>query len=388
MRPALDGIRVFDAAAGVAGPYAAHLLALAGADVIKVEPPQGEWGRMIGRKAGAVGLPFLSFNRGKRSLAIDLKQGEGLALAKEVALQCDVVIESFRPGVMDRLGLGHAALRAEKPELVYLSISGFGTRGPHATRPALDTVIQAQSGWLDLVRDPAGAPVLMDHVPIDVLTGLYAGQAAMAALISRFRFGEGRRIDISLLEAAAAFLAPKLIEASLLPPAPALLVGVPTGIFSASDGMVAIAIKDDREFGQFAHALGHPEWIEDPRFVTRAARGEHRDACEQAVAAALQARTAAEWDAHLAQAGIVAAKVNSVRELVSDPHFTALDRLRWEEQPGVGNAPRIEVPGLEVVNLGSAPRVGEHSRTILAELGISNDRIDAAGAAGIVTIGI
>ncbi|GLS98892.1 CoA transferase [Sphingobium jiangsuense] len=387
MAAALEGICVFDASAGVAGPYAAHLLSLAGADVIKVEPPQGEWGRIIGRKAGTLGLPFLTFNRGKRSLAIDLKHPEGRELARHVAGRCDVVVESFRPGVMDRLGLGYEALGAGRPDLVYLSISGFGTRGPHADRPALDTVIQAQSGWLDLLRDVGGAPVLMEYVPIDVLTGLYAAQAAMTALISRFRFGEGRRIDISLLEAAAAFLAPKLTEAALLPPATSLQVGVPTGIFPAADGLIALAIKDDREFGQLAQALGHPEWPADARFATRAARGEHRTECERAVVAALKRRTAAQWDADLARAGIVAAKVNTVRELLDDPHFKALDRIGWNAQPGLGDTPCVRVPGQEDAAAPlHAPAAGEHSREILADMGIDADRIASAVAGGIVRI--
>ncbi|MCW0199422.1 CaiB/BaiF CoA-transferase family protein [Sphingopyxis sp.] len=381
---ALEGIRVFDASAGVAGPYAAHLLALAGAEVIKVEPLQGDWGRMIGRKAGTVGLPFLTFNRGKKSLAIDLKQPAGLALARDVARQCDIVVESFRPGVMDRLGLGYDRLRGDRPDIVYLAISGFGARGPHAGRPALDTVIQAQAGWLDMTRDAQGAPVLMDYIPVDVLTGLYAAQAATTALLARFRFGTGRRIDISLLEAAAAFLAPKLAEAAMLPPATGGSAGVPTGIFPAAEGLVALAIKDDREFALLAQTLGHPEWSADARFTTRAARAGHRAACEAAIIAALAEREAEAWDADFARAGIVGAKVNSLRDLLDDPHFQALSRICRDPQPGLGDTPRVQVPGQEVGMLAHAPAIGEHGPAVLADFGIAAERIAAAIEDGII----
>lgn len=381
---ALCGIRVLDASAGIAGPYAAHLLALAGADVVKLEPMNGEWGRFIGRKVENHSLSFTTFNRGKRALAIDLKSTQGQTLAARVARGCDIVIESFRPGVIDRLGLGYPALSAGRPDLVYLSISGFGAYGPQAGRPALDTAIQAQAGWLSLNRGADGAPVLMDYVPIDVLTGLYASQAAIAALLARFRFGAGRHVEVSLLEAASAFLAPKLAEAALLAPMEAPATSIPTGIFAASTGAIAMAIKDDREFAQLAMALGRPEWSTDPRLATRAARSENRDLCESLLGAVIATRDAAHWDTLLAQAGIVAARIRAMSEMAGDAQLAALGAIVWDEQHGIGRMPRVAVPGLPAAHVSPAPRIGEHSRAILSEAGIEGPAIDRAIAEGIV----
>lgn len=384
MKPALGGIRVFDASAGIAGPHAGHLLARAGAEVIKLEPPDGEWGRMIGRKLGSVGVSFLAYNGAKRSLAIDLKDPEGVKLARQVALQCDVVIESFRPGVMDRLGLGYESLRTENPALIYASVSGFGGRGPKAGRPALDTVIQAQSGWLDMSRDKLGNPCLMDFVPVDVLTGLYASQAILIALMARFRFGEGARIEISLLEAAAAFLAPKLMEAASLPAEGTSAAGVPTGIYPTADGLVALATKDDRQFAKLANALGHPEWATDARFATRAARHQNKEACEALVTSGLRQATASHWDDRLAEDGIVAAKVNKLAEFLEDRHFQELGQIAWNTQADGVRFPSLAVPGNTALPHGQVPGIGEHSVEILQQFGISRDRIDAGVAQGFV----
>lgn len=385
MKAALDGIRVFDASAGIAGPHAGHLLARAGAEVIKLEPPDGEWGRMIGRKLGSVGISFLAYNGGKRSLAIDLKDPEGVRLARQVALQCDVVIESFRSGVMDRLGLGYESLRSDNPALIYASVSGFGGPGPKAGRPALDTVIQAQSGWLDLSRDKLGNPCLMDFVPVDVLTGLYASQAILIALLARFRSGEGARIEISLLEAAAAFLAPKLMEAAALPAQATSSAGVPTGIYPTADGSIALATKGDHEFAKLANALGHPEWCNDARFATREARHQNRAACDALVTSSLKQAPASYWDDRLAQDSIVAAKVNDLAAFIEDRHFAALGQLGWTEQANGFRFPSLAVPGNTAVPHGPVPEIGEHSIEILQQFGISRSRIDEGVAQGIVT---
>lgn len=384
MKPVLEGVKVLDLSAGIAGPYATQILSLAGADVTKVEPPQGEWGRIIGHQVNGVGIPFLVFNAGKRSLAVDLKRAEGQAIVRAVASQCDVVIQSFRPGVIERFGLSYSDLSRDREDLVYLSISGFGAGGEHSGRPALDTIIQAYSGWLDICRSETGAPALMDYVPIDVLTGLYGAQAIMAAMIGKFRFGEGRHIEMSLVEAVAAFLAPKLVENKLLGNTLDSGAGVPTGIFSASEGAVALAIKDDRDFAVLAETLGRPEWIQDPRFATRAARAKNQQIFETMLCDVLRGQTACELDQLFALRGVVGAKVNTVHELLQDAHFSALDRIVPFAQRGIDGAVRVLTPGLDEGIVSAAPAVGEQSRAVLTEFNFSDEEIASAFSAGIV----
>jgi crotonobetainyl-CoA:carnitine CoA-transferase CaiB-like acyl-CoA transferase len=210
--PAFEGLKVVDLSQGVAGPHCGMLLALNGADVVKVEPPEGDWGRAIGKRYGDFCAYFAAFNRGKRSLAVDLKQAAGLAVVRRLAAEADVVVENYRPGVLARFGLDYESVRASNSEVVFASITGFGPRGPRSRHPATDSILQAFSGLMSVNRDGGGTPQRIGVLVIDVVTGLYAYQAIATALYRRAVRGGGRHIETSLMEAIGAVQAGKMIE--------------------------------------------------------------------------------------------------------------------------------------------------------------------------------
>ena len=209
---AFDGITVLDFTQGIAGPHASMLLALHGADVIKIEPLEGDWGRALGELKGDHCAHSVAFNRGKRSIALDLKSPDGIAVVKKLAAKADVVMESFRPGVIQRLGFGYEDIKKVNPKVVYCSVSGFGQTGPYSKRPTVDGLIQAFTGMMVMNRMPDGTPWRQGMIAVDVTTGLYTFQALAPALMRQFRFGEGCFIDSSLMRAAAAFQGAKLME--------------------------------------------------------------------------------------------------------------------------------------------------------------------------------
>ena len=199
-RKPLEGINVFDATQGVAGPHATMLLAQHGANVIKVEPLDGDWGRTLGKVYGDLCAHAVTFNRGKRSIALDLKSTDGIKVAQKLAADADIVVESFRPGVMARFGLDYMSIKAKRNDVIYLSVPGFGQEGPNKDLPVTDSVIQAFSGFMSINRDNEGTPQRLGMIAIDVMTGLYAYQAISSAIIARIRYGEGAYIDCSLMQ--------------------------------------------------------------------------------------------------------------------------------------------------------------------------------------------
>ena len=238
------GLKVCDATQGVAGPHCAMLLAQHGADVVKVEPIDGDWGRNIGKTHGDYCAYALSVNRGKRSIAVDLKNDQGLAIAQRLAYGADVVLESFRPGVMGRFGLDYDTVRQHTDDVVYLSVTGYGQKGPNSKLPVTDSIMQAFSGLMSINRDPSGMPQRIGIIAIDVFTGLYAFQAISPALYRRAMRGKGAYLDISLMQAAAAFQTAKMIEHHLEGDK-IQSVGVPVGTFQTKDGHMNINARRD-----------------------------------------------------------------------------------------------------------------------------------------------
>lgn len=211
-KEAFSGIRVLDFSRGIAGPHSAMLLAQHGADVVKVEPLAGDWGRTLGRPYGQNTAHSIAFNRRKRSIALDLTKPRGLEVARMLMKRSDVVIEAFRPGVMAKHGLDNETAKTANAGIVYLSVNGFGSRGPNAMLPVIDAVIQAFSGLMTVARSSDGVPNRLTMIPVDVVTGLYAFQSIATALVRKFRFGSGSHIEVSLMQAAAAFQAAKIME--------------------------------------------------------------------------------------------------------------------------------------------------------------------------------
>jgi crotonobetainyl-CoA:carnitine CoA-transferase CaiB-like acyl-CoA transferase len=387
---AYSGLRVLDLGQGIAAPYCAMLLAMHGAEVTKVEPLAGDWSRGLGTAYGDQTAMSAHYNRGKQSLALDLKAPAGRDIAVELARRADVLIENNRPGAMARAGLGYDALRAANPRLVYASISGFGQDGPYASLPCTDSVAQAFSGLVALNVGNDLMPHRVGAIIIDTLTGLYAAQALGVALFARERRGVGSRVAVSLAECGAAFLGQRLAEHVLENGAPRVL-NVPTGAYRTADGgWVMIALIREEQFTRLVEALGRPDLARDPRYADFASRAAHAAPLVDSLRAAIAAETTASCLAKLRAADVLADRVSGFDDWLADPHVVAtggavtvaprdMPAFKVPRTPGVSpEADRALTP---------APHVGEHSRTILAELGVSDERITELAVEGIVGLG-
>ncbi len=388
---AYAGLRVCDLTQGVAGPHCAFLLAQHGADVIKIEPPGGDWGRGIGKRHGPYSAFFLQVNRGKRSLALDLKQPEARDAAAKIAAQADVVLEAFRPGVTARFGLDYESVRAVNPDVIYLSVTGYGQTGPWSGRPLTDSIAQAVTGMMSMNRDKDGLPQRVGMIAIDVMTGLYAFQAVSAALFARaVRGAPGRYIDMSLQQSAGAFMAAKMIEYHLEGPVPQV-VGVPVGTFQSADGFVNINARREKHFESLCKLVDRPELAGDPRFATYDARIGNEAALMAVLRPLVAERSTAEWVTLLGEADIIAGPVNDFGAYFEEPQVLHNGSVSWQEHDAVGRVPMHVVPGVGTAPEGSflatAPDLGAHSRAVLREYGYTDRDIDGMASSGAVTDG-
>lgn len=383
----LAGIRVVDMSQGLAGPGCGALLAAHGASVVKIEPPKGDWSRLMGTRYGDHTALELAVNRGKRSLALDLKAPRGLAIARRLLDGADVVIQSARPGVADQLGVGYDDVRRTNQRALYVSISGFGLRGPYAHRPATDTVIQAYSGIMAINGQAGGAPSRIGFVVADVAAALNAFQAVVTSLY--VRADEGRLIDIGLAQSAATLITPKVIEAHLegLAPRP---MNAPAGCYLAEDGWIAITLVREENYRAMCSVLGRPDLATDPRYDSYEKRGDAVAELTPLFADAVGARDSDYWIDALTAAGVMCNRVNSITDWLDDEHAQATDAAPMLAQDGVdGDAvPVVRIPGLPataITNVADgAPTIGEQSRTILAEAGYAPEEVDSLIADGIV----
>ncbi|HEX3523365.1 MAG TPA: CoA transferase [Stellaceae bacterium] len=383
---AYAGLRVLDLGQGVAAPYCAMLLAMHGAEVVKLEPLVGDWSRGLGTRYGDHTAMSAHYNRGKRSLALDLKAPAAREIALSLATRADIVIEGFRPGVAARLGLGYDGLRARNPRLLYLSVSGFGQEGPYVALPCTDSVAQAFSGLMSVNLGNDGTPHRVGAIIVDTLTGLYAAQALGVALFARERRGEGQRIEVSLAQSAAAILGHKLAEHVLESGAPRQL-NVPTGAYRTSDGWMMVALVREEQYVRLVRALGRPDLADDPRFADFAARAAHAPVLVDIVGRIIASDTTEGWLARLRAADILADRVNGFDDWLADPHIVATGGAVAVDQPEMGQFPTPRTPGipLEVdAALPPAPRIGEHGAAILAEIGIDPAAITRLGSENIV----
>jgi len=337
----LTGIRVLDLTQFLSGPYATQILADLGADVIKLEPPQGDPIRVVPPHfAGDDSVYFLSINRNKRCIAVDMKQLPGRELVKRLALSCDIVMENFRPGVVGRLGLSSDALRKEKPSLIWCSISGFGQDGPYSNKPAYDMIVQALSGSMSLTGESGGAPVRAG-IPIgDLAAGLYASLATLAALNRRHQTGLGDSIDISMLDCQVAMLcyqAAYYLHSGIAPgPQGRGHESIPTyGSFEAKDGIhIVITANTERMWQGLARALGHEEWLSDPRFTTNRERLANKKALWPLLEEAFRARNADQWIPILEREEIPVGVVNTLDRVMRDPQIVHRNMVLELENTG------------------------------------------------------
>jgi crotonobetainyl-CoA:carnitine CoA-transferase CaiB-like acyl-CoA transferase len=382
-----SGIKVYDATQGVAGPHCTMLLALHGAEVIKVEPPEGDWGRALGKRFDDQCAHSIAFNRGKKSVVIDLKNPEGKALAQKLAYSADVVVESFRAGVMKRLGLGYDEISAKNPGVVYASVTGFGQSGPRRDTQTVDGLIQAFSGFMHMNRNAQGVPQRNAMIIVDVVTGLYTFQAVQAALARKFRFGKGGYIDSSLMQSFGALQAAKVIEHHLEQGNPQPLY-YPAGMMKTADGFVMISSMRDHHYAATMEAVGRPDLITDPRYDTRQKRVDNRGELNKVLEAAFLTRTTAEWENILAAKGVLQMRVNSYDDFLNDAHVKETGAVAWLDHDRTGSIPVINIPGIPNPPPGShfahAPRLGEHTDEVLKGAGLSADRIGKLRAQGAI----
>jgi len=389
----LHGYRVVDLTSNVCGPLATMILGDQGADVIKVEAPDGgDHTRAGADRRGGFSASFLNNNRNKRSIILDLKTQGGLQAVMRLVAGADVFVQNFRPGVADRLGVGEAAVRAVSPRIVYVSISGFGEKGPYAAKPAYDPVIQGFSGLATVQAGSDEArPRLLRTILPDKLTAITASQAITAALLARERTGEGQHVRLSMLEAVLAFLWSSDMGSQTFvadEPARQEAASAIDLIYETADGYITAAALTDRQWAGLVRAVDRPEWLEDERFKTSALRQKHIDARLQLTQDVLIARSTAEWLERLTAAGVPCGPVLTRSEVIRHPHVREMGILVETEHPAAGRLRQARAAarfsGTPVEIRRGAPRLGEHTEEILAELGYSAAEIAALRAERVI----
>jgi crotonobetainyl-CoA:carnitine CoA-transferase CaiB-like acyl-CoA transferase len=390
----LHGYRIVDLTSNVAGPLATQILGDQGADVIKVEAPDGDSTRHGANRRGGFTASFVSNNRNKRSIVLNLKQPAALDVLKRLAATADVFTQNYRPGVADRLGVGENAIRAVKPDIVYVSTSGFGEKGPYAQAPAYDPVIQGFSG---LATVQAGSdevrPRLVRTILPDKLTAITASQAITAALLARERTGQGQHVRLSMLEAVVAFLWPSDMAQQTFVgagdkggPVRQEAASAIDLIYETSDGYITAAVVTDRQWQGLVRALEKPEWLEDDRFKTPSLRHQNIDARLQMTQDVLIGRSSAEWLDRLTKADVPCGPVLTRSQMIQHPHIAALELLEEYDHPQAGrlrqarNAARFS--GTPASIRLPAPVLGEHTEAVLGEIGYSAGQIADLRAAG------
>ena len=391
MSGALTGIKIIETASYVTGPFASQLLADMGADVIKIEEPKrGDPFRGWGERNYAA--TFCSLNRNKRSITLDLRSEAGRDIAFKLAAGADVVIQNFRPGVMERLGLGYDSLKKVNPKLVYCSISGFGPSGPYRDMPGYDTIGQARSGLLSMLTDP-GKPQGMGISFSDHLTGMYACYGVLGALVNRSITGEGQEVETSLLRASISFVsenAARYFETGHVPRRKHRTTTAGVFAFEDKDGLpfVLHMSSPDKFWRSMFEVVGKPEWSEDPRFNNRKARVENYDLLVDQLAPIFRAGRREEWLQRLIANDVPAAPINTLDEVFADPQVreygfpVEVEHAQMGKMKLIGNAvdmsrtpPRIDRP---------PPALGEHTGEILTALGYDSASISTLRAQGIV----
>ncbi|MPY91627.1 MAG: CoA transferase [Acidimicrobiia bacterium] len=389
----LDGIRVLDLTSVVLGPYATMLLGDLGADVVKVEPPEGDSMRFAGhQRHPAMGSISLTLGRNKRSVVLDLKApGAGEALHALVR-HADVVVHNVRPEPARRLGLDYESLRPVNPLIVHATALGFGDGGPYSGQPAYDDLVQGLSGAVGLMERQAGEPRYVPMVFVDKTTGMAVAAAVLAALVHRERTGEGQAVTVPMFETMSGFvLVEHLADATFDPPAGppgyARVLSPFRRPYRTADGHVCALPYLDKHFSALFEVVGRPELAEDPRFATLAARVANIDEVYEVVEGLMTTRTTAEWLGALRAGGVPCAPVNRLEDLLEDPHLEAVGFWETVEHPTEGTLRQPRLPWGFSANVAAparpAPDVGAQTEEVLREAGLSPGRLAALRKVGV-----
>ena len=395
MTKALSGIRVLDLSRVLAGPWCTQMLGDLGAEIIKIEQPgKGDdtrsWGPpWHGEGADRLSAYYLSANRNKKSVAIDISKPEGQALIRELAAKCDVLVENFKMGGLEKYGLDYLSLKAVNPRLVYCSIKGFGHSGPRAHQPGYDLMVQGLSGLMSITGQPDGEPQKVGVALVDVMTGLHACIAVLAALNQRHETGRGQFIDMALLDVAVSTLANIGLNQRVTGEAPKRMGNahpsvVPYQVFETADGHMIVAVGNDGQFAHFVGALGLAHLADDPLYKTNAGRVENRATLIPHLAAAMKTQATAHWDAALSAVNVPAGPINDIGQALADPQSVARGLATM-----AGNRPAIASPLRLSDSMPDAgtepPLLGQNTGEVLQDL-LGHSEVDVAmlKARGIV----
>ena len=373
----LAGVRVLDLTRVLAGPYCTMMLADFGADVIKIEPPDGDDSRLFGPFVGQESAYFMSLNRNKRSMVLNFKREEERALFRAMVGRADVVVENYRPGTMEKFGLGYETLRQINPRLIYAACSGFGHTGPYRDKPAYDIIVQAMGGIMSITGPEGGEPIRVGASVGDIFAGMFTAYGVMLALYHRERTGEGQKVDVGMLDCQVAVLEnaiARYVTSGIVPQPlgnrhPSI---TPFSSFTAKDGHIIVGAGNDRLWERLVNILGRPDLAADPRFATNADRTANVKELTAILNSIFQQRTIAEWIETLEAAGLPCAPINTIDRIVNDPHIKAREMIVELEHPVAG---KLKVPGVPVKMSATpgaaerpAPLLGQHTAEILQEL--------------------
>lgn len=392
----LEGVRILDLTSMISGPTATMMLADQGADVIKVENPiQGDHTRLVSTRRNGFSAAFVNNNRNKRSIALNLKDSRGAAQLKHLARESDVLVQNFRPGVANRMGVGEDAIRAAAPSIIYVSISGFGESGPYAHKPVYDPLIQALSG---LTTVQAGSdehrPRLVRTILPDKLTSYAAAQAITAALLGRARTGKGQHVKLSMLDTVISFLwssdmgAHTFVGDELEKETAQSFIDL---IYETNDGYISVAVVSDREWAGLCRAFQRPEWLEDPRFKTAALRHDNLDDRLILTQDVLKTASTAQWLERLEAEDVPCAPVLTRREVIRHPQIIANETVIENQHPIAGPlrqarpAPSFSTSPSYLRH--PAPSLGQHTQEILKDAGLSDNEIEALANDGVIRLG-